>query len=277
MKPTKTKFKYVAKRLFELYLRVVSTILLFFSIAVLFVNWDQTDEKCKYVVLAILIAVLLLIFVGMTLFMLYRVKVELNVNGTNVKVRVGDVLSADSQAIKVIHCNEYFDTELGDIISENTLHGKYLKKYYTNVADLNDLDSRIAQTLQNGRVDKSRKSGKQTKYKLGELFVDKNNFVLLAFSRFDADNRAFIDPGDYWNCLVNMWENLDKIYAGNKIVLTVFGVGMTRFGNHERLNVQFALEMMLMSLRLVRKSFKGGIEILLSQEAIKQVNLQSLK
>lgn len=277
MKPVKTKFKFIAKRLFEIYLRVVSSILLIFSIGVLFFPWDDTSYTCKYIVLAVLIALLALIFIVLMLIMLFRVKAEFKINGNKVKVCVGDVLNADLNAIKIIHCNEYFDTELGDIISANTLHGKYLKKYYTPTAVLSDLDLRIAQTLPNGKANNGRKSGKKIKYRLGELFVDRDGFVLLAFSHFDNNNRAYIEPKDYWDCLISMWENLDKIHGGRKIVLTVFGTGMTRFNNHENIDVQFALDMMLMSLRLIHKSFRGGIEILLSSEAIKQVNLQSLK
>lgn len=47
-----------------------------------------------------------------------------NVN-TNVKILFGDLFS--KEGYKVISVNEFFDSELGDIVSPTSLHGKFIK------------------------------------------------------------------------------------------------------------------------------------------------------
>ena len=60
-------------------------------------------------------------------------------------IKIGDIFK--EEGMKVIPVNEYFDTEVDNvIISQTTLHGMYIKEYlkYNNIESLN---SKIEESL----------------------------------------------------------------------------------------------------------------------------------
>lgn len=271
----KTKVKYILPKLLHIFSSVLSVFLMIFSTVILFVPWDDTNLIVKRWIFIGLVISIVAMFVIILIFLIYRVKIKLKVNANNVRIYVGNIFKADSDALKIIHCNEYFDTKLGYVVSEKTLHGQYIKKFYSQQKDREDLDRRIKGDLKNYEIDSTRLSvdNKDRKYPLGELFLDSNGYVLLAFSRFDKDNRAFLYPSDYWQCLLNMWENLDKINNGRKIVINLLGAGITRFNRISPIEPQVALETMLLSLKFTNKKFPGGIDILLNVDMAENIKL----
>lgn len=76
--------------------------------------------------------------------------------------------------------------------------------------------------------------GKTDAFELGTIcpFLDygpENEFFLLAFSKFDKDDKAFHTVTSFVSCLMFMWEELDALYAQKPIALTLLGGGITRF------------------------------------------------
>ena len=68
-------------------------------------------------------------------------EVNLDVEGSIVTVKAGDLFRQDG--FKVIAFNEYFDTQVDDvIISHNSLNGLYIDNYL--VGSVSDLDHRIS-------------------------------------------------------------------------------------------------------------------------------------
>lgn len=77
----------------------------------------------------------------------------------------------------------------------------------------------------------SRKNGgKQTKYRLGTI-CPIDDYFLLAFTHFDNNDRAYLSLEDYVTCLMHMWTELDCLYNGKPINITLLGSGITRFNN----------------------------------------------
>ena len=170
--------------------------------------------------------------------------VELSVNNSTIEISAGDVFQ--SEGLKIIAFNEYFDTQVDEnIISSQTLNGQFIKKYAHDVESLDHLiqENQHAQECKI-KVNQNRLVGKQIQYKLGTI-VPMDDFFILAFSKFDNQNRAYLEMNDYTACLMNMWNECDIHYGGRSIVLPLLGSGITRFHGYENITDQELLEIIL--------------------------------
>ena len=85
-------------------------------------------------------------------------------------------------------------------------------------------------------------------YPLGTIHKE-GDFLLLAFSKFNQNNEAYLDDKTLWECLINMWREIGTTYAGKSIDIPLVGSGITRLQN-VNINEQELLELILLSLKV---------------------------
>lgn len=188
-------------------------------------------------------------------------RAEITVNGTEFIIRVGDIFE-QTDAWKVIPCNEYYDIVVdGRLVSPKSIHGQYL-----NMFSENDLQKLIEAIQTDPRMKKSirwinsdRIHGNKIAYQLGTVYP-KANFFLLAFTRFDKDDRAYLTNELLWNCLLNMWNEIDILHSGKSISFPLMGTGLTRLKSF-KLSQQQLLEVLIMSYRLSGFTFGSDVSI----------------
>jgi len=253
------KVKLIDRKLVKAFGGIVSWISTAASLFLIFVTLP--DDCTLRICLAIGFVLLL---IGIYFYLWWKANhtanISLQVQGTNVEVKVGDIFEADG--LKVIPFNEYYDTIVDDkIISSKSLHGQYIQKHAGISADElrelfdNDLSLRDHIT----RVDMQRTRGSQTAYELGTIYKH-SDYLLLAFTKFDSSNRAYLDNKLLWNCLINMWKNIDVVHNGQSICIPLLGTGITRL-KEMNLNEQQLLELLLVSLRLSGVKFNWNVKI----------------
>lgn len=96
--------------------------------------------------------------------------VELSVNNSTIEISAGDVFQ--SEGLKIIAFNEYFDTQVDEnIISSRTLNGQFIKKYAHDVESLDHLiqENQHAQECKIN-VNQNRLVGKQININSERLF-----------------------------------------------------------------------------------------------------------
>ncbi len=211
-------------------------------------------------------------------------EVKLNINGNPVEIKKGNILEEADDVWKVINANEYFDTELGgkeSLVSRASLQGQYLTKFYA--AGTQELDQRISSQLASvtGKKKKARKRGKETQYPLGTVFCDRKDgrrYLLTAFSKMDSSNRAYLGMKDYVNFLMNFWDEIDKVYDGHAVAVSLFGTGIARLWDNS-VTHQELLELVLWSLKnsRIQLAYGAGIKIILYGEAVEKVRLYGLE
>lgn len=207
-------------------------------------------------------------------------KARLNVGESEIIIRKGDIFSNDiyenKKLIKVFAFNEYFDTEVDDdVISHSSLNGQFIDKYVNNVLSLDkaiDSDKRLS-TRHKLEEDSTRESGKKIKYELGSIFKFSDDIFLTALTHFDSKNRAYLSIQDYIKFLVNFWDEIDELYAGKTVVITLFGSGITRL-DHDRYTATEILDTILWTFKLRRIKFKKPTKlmILLDKDTNRQIN-----
>lgn len=207
----------------------------------------------------------------------------LNINNTKVKIEYGNLF--ESTGNKIIGFNEYFDTQVDDkIISKTSLNGLFIDNYIDGdtideaLSNLDDLKLSIIEKDVNRPL-----GGKRIKYKLGTICPVKDYF-LLALTHFNFENKAYISVEDYICCLMHMWNNIDRYYAGNPIVLPLLGSGITRF-NDSKISNQDLLEYMLITLKASNVQFSNMLSehnepciyIILSERVKDTIDLYKLE
>lgn len=231
-----------------------------------------------------LFAVILVSIVFILLFKWWLISrrnlLKLKIAGVNIVITTGNIWNEGG--LKVIAFNEYFDTIVDDcIIAKKSLNGQYVQK---KVIDLNDFDRRISEaaTLR-GRIigeNAKRISGKKTRYELGSVVVD-GDYILTAFSRFDKYDCANLTIPEYIGCLINLWREINRVYAQKNVALPLLGDGITRFidSRWERLPRQTLLWLILWTFIQAGCKFvaRTNIKIVLTKESMADIDFVALE
>ena len=266
------KVRFMDKRLLEKFSKFISAIATALTLILIFV---EIPQQCKIYAGALFICSLFIIYT----YIWYKSEnlecVNLEIEGSSVVVKSGDIF--EQPGLKAIAFNEYFDTKVDNIIiSENSLNGIFIKKFFPN--DTTIIDSHI----ENYRFDpdevleinNEREDGKLQKYRIGTICVY-NDFLLAAFTKFDSHNRAWLTMPEYLDFLITFWDRVNRIYAQQSVSVPVFGSGITRIKEHRNIGDEDLLKIMLWTFRISETRFKypAKLTIVIHKEKIKKINL----
>ena len=97
-----------------------------------------------------------------------RVEFRIPTTDSSFEIKFGDIL--DEEGIIVIPVNEYFDSELGDHVSERSLHGKFIKKILGGHAGaFVDLTTKALAGIEPEKTSEKRSSGRPNRYAIGTV------------------------------------------------------------------------------------------------------------
>lgn len=104
----------------------------------------------------------------------------------------------------------------------------------------------------------------------------KDNYLILAFTRVDKNNRSYLNKLDYGYFLENFWENIDMVYNYREISIPLIGTGISRI--EEKFIKQEILEIILNSIKFSSKKFNSNINIVLFEKSDKkEIDLYKIK
>lgn len=189
-------------------------------------------------------------------------------------VKKADVF--DQKGLKVIPFNERFDTKVDDkIIAHTSLNGILIDKYFKDKNKLNSLKNTIKNSSEIEELH-SYNDGNFKKYPLGRI-IQYDDFLLLAFTHIDNENRAYLSHIDYEQCLLNMWKELDRVNAGLPIFIPLLGSGITRFRNTPHKSKFSLLHCLICTLKMSGIQLKEPITLCLTEDAMEEINIYELK
>ncbi|HDU4792765.1 TPA: hypothetical protein RFU06_005009 [Klebsiella pneumoniae] len=270
------KVNFFDTRIVKKFSDYTSTISTIFSLLLIFID-IPTENKITLGI--IFLFTLSLLYFGIWLKSNNLTEVNLDVEGSIVTVKAGDLFLQDG--FKVIAFNEYFDTQVDDnIISHKSLNGLYIDNHLSG--PISDLDQRVSNYKFDEdeilEVNQERKVGKKQKYSLGTIFVNED-YLLTAFSKFDDKNRAFLTMPDYLGFLINFWDKVNRIYAQKSVSVPIFGSGITRIKEHKNISDEDLLKIMLWTFRIseMRFKFPAKLTIVIHKDKIDKINLLDIK
>lgn len=228
-----------------------------------------------YLLIIIGLVAILLLLVSAVLVLLTRNGVEMKVGGNTVVIEEGDLFACEGW--KVIPFNEFFDTRVNDvIISRNSLNGVFIERY---VEDPQELETLLLKS-DGGPFDRGIDASiprRERSRELGCVKRYKGEYLLLAFTKFDEFEQAYLSIADYEQCLMNMWQEISRTYAGKRVNLPLLGSGITRFPGSKERSYDELLRCMLCTLQSAGCNLRAPIHIVLTESALKEVNLYELK
>jgi hypothetical protein len=253
---------------------VLSTISLLSSFVFIVI---EIPTDCKISVGIGLALILIIIYIIKWVIANCQNKATLSINNSNLIVKTGDIFAEDE--LKVIAFNEYFDTQVDNkIISNTSLNGIYINSKINDVNELDNLidnDIRLSKkVIQNNYC---RINGKKKKYELGSIF-QKDDYLLVAFTKFDNDNRAYLNMYDYINFLLNFWNEIDIMYAGRSVSIPLLGSGITRIKEFSTISEQELLELLIWSFKIskIKFTYPSKVSIIIHESKKDKINFFKL-
>lgn len=238
------------------------------------ISLDCLWGKYSWIIKLLLVSGFFTIIVVVTFVIKYmktKRGIFVKIRGIKVNIRQGDIF--EQEGWKVIAFNEYFDTTVDDIIiAHNTLNGIFIDNH---VKDILDLQRTITDSNENITFKRKLLSNGRYVYPLGRIITYKD-FMLLAFTHFE-NNEAHLTQKDYEDCLRVMWIEICRTYANRPIFLPLLGSGITRFDGTPHKSRFDLLKCMLCTLRTSEANINQPITILLTEEAIQNINIYEIK
>jgi len=222
----------------------------------------------------VLIVYILIIFstLGIKIYTLSK-GFRLTINGVTVEIRQGDIFKVYGR--KVIPFNEYFDTQVDNVmINETSLNGQ-LVTAMREQGKLQELEKAIIRECSSPLKAIPTDSGK-IKYQLG-CIKRFEEYMLLAFSHFNEHNEARMTWIEYESCLRKMWVEICRAYADAPIYLPLLGSGVTRIDGLIQKSDFDLLKCMICTLRASNIQLTKPITIILTKTTMKNMNLYDLK
>lgn len=225
----------------------------------LLVNFESINHYALYMATLInrgscFIAIWLLWYLAYRIYLSCRKHVTIKNRHYIIRVEYGDVMKK-KECKRVINFDECYTTTVGERpedINRVSLCGKYLLA--NPKLDINHLIKMAKVKPSEGKS----RFQQQTRYEPGTI-VPNGDDLLLAFAPLDADGRGrFPSLKEYKECLVTMWDELDKYYGQNDVCIPVLGSGVTRFGedSDNSPTQQELLDMIIWSYKLSSNKIK---------------------
>lgn len=276
------KVDFFDKRLVKSFEKVFSTVAAIVSFILLFL---EIPKEYKVITLCITLFGLVIYYVIRWNIAKKQRKVTLKFGESNVEVYFGDIFHSKKEDLKVISFNEYFDTEIGgssQLISPNTINGQFIEKYKNKIAEFDkifDEDEYLnSEMILDTNTD--RKYGKKIQYKLGSLVLLSENYLAVAGSKFDKDNKANMTMREYIGFLLTFWNEVDRMYNNQSVVIPVFGSGILRFTDgYAGATAQDLLEIIIWTFKIsrIKIAYPSKIKIVVFENKSDMYNLYKLK
>lgn len=257
------------------FLANVSIISAFFTITFIFVDIPEMRKTQAGILVGLLF---ILLYLGLWWRYNLLKSVSLSIDGSRVSVRTGDIFK--QAGLKAIPFNEYFDTQVDDrIISRHSLNGIFIEKHLSlSTTELDHFLDGYAFDDEDIVEMEVARNGKSKRFRIGTICVI-DDYLLVAFAKFDSKNRATLTMPEYLNFLINFWDNVNSVYSQKSVSVPIFGSGITRIKEHKNITDESLLRIMLWTFRISETRFKypAKLTVVVHEDKIDAINLLDIK
>lgn len=198
---------------------------------------------------------------------------ELKINGTKVKVQIGNLF--EQEGLKIIGVNNYIDLVADDVVvSKRTLHGKFVERHQNEIQEINAAITNSKTLI----LEKNSDRHGQQSYDYGSCVLYKD-YVLTVLTKFDGRNKAYTSIQEYVQFWMTFWSNMDEIYNSRTINIPLMGAGQTRFRG-SRPEKRELLEIALWTLKesgFRNKYANGAINFIIYEEDASEIDFYRIQ
>jgi hypothetical protein len=160
-----------------------------------------------------------------------KVAIKLALMNTCIEVAFGDLFK--QEGLRAIAVNDFFDSQLGKPVSQNSLHGAFLKHCFGGHPE--SFDCQVGQQLANvDSVKTAKVEGKTMRFEIGTTAMvtcNDDRYLLIAFAKSDeATCKVKAEVIDMWLALHGLWERARIEAGGAPVNLPLVGSGLSGVG-----------------------------------------------
>ena len=207
-----------------------------------------------------------------------RVEFPIPASDSSFEINFGNVF--EGRAVVVIPVNDFFDGKLGDHVSENSLHGQFIKRVLGGQSQ--SFISLTTEALVNVEPEEegvARSSGRCDRYSIGTVArVDVNDrrYLLVALSHTDPLSlKASASVHDLWTCLEGVWKGIRESSNGQPVRMPLIGSGLSGVGLPPRHLIEIVVTSFLCHTK--ERKVADGVKLVLPRRLARHVDLKSIK
>ncbi len=206
-----------------------------------------------------------------------RTTIRIANSSTSLEIVFGDIF--EQVGIRAIGVSEFFETQLGQPVSEKSLHGAFLKRHFSGYQDSIDRQIR-AQLIDEEHTEVSDKvEGKTLCYHIGTtalINVNEDRYVLFALSKTNHSNcKVYSDVELMWRALHKLWQRARVECNGHPLNLPLVGSGLSGLN----LPTRDLLNLVILSAITESKAHEitQTIRIVLRRDRFEGIDLREVK
>lgn len=192
-------------------------------------------------------------------------------------VKVGNIF--DQSGHLVIGFSDTFDTEIGDVISKDSMQGQFLVSMYENNQSRLDTDLDALLKNEEAAEDNEKVRGKNKRYNIGTVLALaglNRKFFCCAYSRMGNDLKATSDINNLWISLQNLWNKIRVEGEQKTVFMPVLGTNLARVPG-----ISFMLPINLILLSFIINSrvepISKELVLVIRKEDSEKVNLLEIQ
>ena len=193
------------------------------------------------------------------------------------EIHFGDLFQQDG--VRAIGVSEFFETKLGQPVSEKSLHGAFLKRHFSGYQD--SIDRQIDAQLVNEPFTEvpDKVDGKTRCYSIGAtalINVNDDKYILFALTKTNHANcKVYSDVELMWRALHKLWERGRVECNGYPLNLPLVGSGLSGLN----LPTRDLLNLVILSAITESKAHEitKTIRIVLRRDRFEDIDLREVK
>lgn len=273
----RNKIKTNYRAILICYLKLLASISSLLGFISIFYNIEEKFPS-NISKIGVIILILVLLIIISVLGAVLKEKKVVKCGDIEFMVKYGDIFK-DKSPIKVIAVNCCFDTVVNNtLVSENTLHGEFINKYFEN--NIQELDMKIRESLlKNGyksKVIATKKEGKKDRFEFGSIAEIKCGgvtYYLLALTEFDDNLNAHCTTKDYCVAINSLMDYYDKHSQGEEISIPLIGSGsMSRLNKPK----QFVIKTLVELIKMNDDKLKDKLNIIVNKDDKDKIGIAEL-
>ncbi len=203
------------------------------------------------------------------------VSIPLKNTNTIISLKFGDLFNENG--VIAIPVNEYFDSSLGKLVSENSLHGYLIKNILGGERSI--FDNAVNKSLAGvSFIETSREQGKCKKYHIGTtacLEFGNKKYLLFALSKTNDKYEAYTTPSLLLGSLFGLLNAARTECNGQSLNIPLIGTGLSRSGIPPKQLVELILISILQATK--QGEVTKTINIVLHDSFFDELDLVAIK
>jgi hypothetical protein len=206
-----------------------------------------------------------------------RIDFKIPCTDKTIEILFGDLFK--QEGMRVIPVNEFFDSEIGNPVSEKSVHGIFIKNHlggYSKIFD-DKIESQLIKIESAEVLEKS--EGKRLRYPIGTTVIIEasgEKYLVFALARTRPDTcKAYCDVETMWVALGSLWKKGRDSSGGDSINIPLVGSGQSGVG----LLARDLLNLIILSVIVEMRNgpIQSQIRIILQDNYFEKIDLRDIE